>query len=442
MLIQQYNISPETLLEDSYRHVDITSLVNKKTSVDMDSDVTMAANGYLFSKEKKGFIPELMEWMFNQRKEYKKLQLATEKELEANKNKLNAGAIKEYTNKISKYKNLQMAKKIALNSAYGAMGNSYFRFYDSRLAEGITKSGQLSIRWIERKLNEYFNKLLGTDRDYIIAVDTDSVYINFDPIVDKFIKSGEKDKIINLIDKICQEQVGPFIDTSYAELAHYMNAFSNTMYMKRESIADRGIWTAKKRYILHVWDSEGVRYSEPKLKIMGIEAVRSSTPGSCRAKIKEALKIIMTKSEDDLINFISDFKEKFKSMSPEEIAFPRSVNGLSTYRDKTSIYKKATPIHVRGSLLFNHMIKKLNLTTEYAEITEGEKIKFLYLKKPNSIHEDVISFNSVLPKEFELEDSVDWEKQFEKTFLDPISHILNAIGWQHEKIATLDSFFS
>lgn len=443
MLIQQYNISPECLIEDSYQHLDINKLVNKSLDVSSakEQNVSIAANGYSFDKSTKGFLPELMAWMFEQRKEYKKKQLAVEKELESKKKDLNAGAIKEYTNQISKYKNLQMAKKIALNSAYGAMGNQYFRFFDSRLAEAITVSGQLSIRWIERKLNEYFNRLLGSDRDYIIAVDTDSVYIDFDPIVTRFIKNKTKEQTIDLIDKICNEQVGPYIDKSYAELAEYMNAYDNKMSMKRESIADRGIWTAKKRYILHVYDTEGVRYAEPKLKIMGIEAVRSSTPGSCRSKIKDALKIIMTKEEDDLIQFVSEFKEQFIKMSPEEIAFPRTVNGLSNYKDKANVYKKATPIHVRGSLLYNHLLNKHDLVNTYSLINEGEKIKFIYLKKPNAINQDIISFSSVLPKEFDLNDSIDFEKQFEKTFLDPLSLILGVIGWNHEKVSTLDSFF-
>jgi len=443
MLIQQYNISPECLVENSFKNLDINKLVEKKldTSWAKNQNVCVTANGHMFDRTARGFLPELMAWMFDQRKEYKKKQLFVEKELEAKKHELNAVELKKYTNEISKYKNLQMAKKIALNSAYGAMGNQYFRFFDSRLAEAITVSGQLSIRWIERKLNEYFNKLLGSNRDYIIAVDTDSVYIDFDPIVTKFVKNKNKEQTINLIDKICEDQIGPYIDKSYAELAEYMNAFDNKMSMKRESIADRGIWTAKKRYILHVHDSEGVRYSEPKLKIMGIEAVRSSTPGSCRSKIKDALKIIMTKEEDDLIQFVSAFKQSFFKMKPEEISFPRTVNGLANYRDRTNIYKKATPIHVRGSLIYNHLLNKLDLTNTYSTINEGEKIKFIYLKKPNVIQEDIISFSSNLPKEFMLNESIDYEKQFEKTFLDPLTLILGVIGWNHKKISTLDSFF-
>jgi hypothetical protein len=220
-----------------------------------------------------------------------------------------------------------------------------------------------------------------------------------------------------------------------------MSAYENKMSMKRESIADRGIWTAKKRYILHVHDSEGVRYAEPKLKVMGIEAVRSSTPGSCRSKIKEALKIIMTKEEKDLIDFVAKFKEEFSKMSPDQIAFPRSINGLPKYKDRSNIYKKGSPIQVRGSLLYNYYLNKLNLHNSYREIYEGEKVKFLYLKEPNVIHDDVISFPSELPKEFNLHDSIDYAKQFQKTFIEPLSLILEVINWNWEKKVSLDSLF-
>jgi DNA polymerase elongation subunit (family B) len=214
------------------------------------------------------------------------------------------------------------------------------------------------------------------------------------------------------------------------------------MIMKREAIADRGIWTAKKRYILNVHDSEGVRYSEPKLKIMGIEAVRSSTPGSCRSKIKEALKIIMKDNETTLIQFIEKFKKEFFDMPVEDIAFPRSVNNLLEYSNSLTIYRKGTPIHVRGSLLFNHLLEKNKLTQKYTKINEGEKIKFVYLKMPNPIRENVIAFSNILPEEFGLHEYIDYSMQFEKTFTDPLSKILDVINWNYERRSNLDLFFS
>ena len=345
---------------------------------------------------------------------------------------------------ITKYNNFQMAKKIALNSAYGAVGNQYFRYYKLANAEAITLSGQVSIRWIENRINTYLNKLLNTeDIDYVVASDTDSVYINFGPLVDKFFsnKINDKAKVVTILDQVCQDKLEPFIEKSYEELASYVNAYDQKMEMKRENIADRGIWTAKKRYILNVWDSEGVRYEDPKLKIMGIEAVKSSTPAPCRTMIKDALKLMMNGTEDEVIDFIDESRKKFINLPPEDIAFPRTVSDVQKYKAHSTIYAKGTPIHVRGSLLFNHYIKERKLDNKYSLINNGEKIKFCYLKKANPIRENVISFISDFPMELGLDKYIDYELQFEKAFLEPVKVILDAIGWNLEKTVNLELFF-
>jgi len=337
-----------------------------------------------------------------------------------------------------------MARKIALNSCYGAIGNQYFRFFKLANAEAITLSGQTSIRWIENKVNEYLNNLLQTENtDYVIASDTDSIYINFGPVVTKFLssKSGEKATVVSLLNKVCEEKLEPFIERSYQELATYVNAYDQKMQMKRENIADRGIWTAKKRYILNVWDSEGVRYSEPKLKIMGIEAVKSSTPAPCRTMIKDALKLMMNGTEDDVIKFIDDARQRFNKMDPEDIAFPRSVSDVKKHKSHSTIYAKGSPIHVRGALLYNHYIKEYGLQNKYSEINNGEKIKFIYLKKANPIRENVISFISEFPREIGVDKYIDYELQFNKAFLEPLKTILDAIGWNVEKTVNLELFF-
>ena len=346
---------------------------------------------------------------------------------------------------ITKYNNFQMARKIALNSAYGSIGNQYFRYYKLENAEAITLSGQVSIRWIEARMNGYLNKLLKTeDIDYVVASDTDSIYINFGPLVDKFFshKTDDKIKIVTILDQICKDKLEPFIEKSYEELADYVNAYTQKMEMKRENIADRGIWTAKKRYILNVWDSEGVRYEEPKLKIMGIEAVKSSTPAPCRTMIKEALKIMMNGTEDEVIDYIEKCRVKFNNLPPEDLAFPRSVSDVDKYRAHSSIYSKGTPIHVRGSLLYNHYIKEKKLDNKYTLIGNGEKIKFCYLKKANPIRENVISFISDFPLELGLDRYIDYDLQFNKAFLDPMRVILDSIGWNVEKTVNLELFFT
>jgi len=337
-----------------------------------------------------------------------------------------------------------MAKKISLNSAYGAIGNQYFRYYKLENAEAITLSGQVSIRWIENRMNQYLNKLLKTDGvDYVIASDTDSIYLHLGPLVDKIYKGREKttESVVNFLNKICEVELEKYIESSYQELANYVNAYDQKMQMKRENIADRGIWTAKKRYILNVWDSEGVRYEEPKLKMMGIEAVKSSTPAPCRKMIKDALKLMMSGTEEDVISFIDKSRKEFKKLPPEQISFPRSASDVQKYFSSSNIYSKGTPIHIRGALLFNHYIKENKLTNKYSLIQNGEKIKFCYLKKPNTLHENVISFISDFPKELSIDKYIDYDLQFEKAFLEPLKSILYAIGWNVEKTVNLELFF-
>lgn len=344
---------------------------------------------------------------------------------------------------ISKYKNYQLSKKVCINSCYGACGNEYFRLYDSRLAEGITLSGQLVILWLEKHINEYLNKVLETENvDFVIAIDTDGIYITLDQLINKLFKEQtDKTKIINFIDKFCSVKLQPIIDSACQKLAEYTNAYQQKIVMKRESIADTGIWTAKKRYILNVHDNEGVRYAEPHLKIMGNEAIRSSTPEMCRKMIKETFRLMLQDDRKSVLEYIAKCKEDFRKMQPEDIAFPRSVNGLNYYSDSTTIYKKSTPIHVRGSLLYNKLLTDLNLSKKYPQIKEGEKIRFVYLKKPNTIRENIISFIDKMPMEFGVHKYIDYDLQFEKTFFDPIKAIFDCIGWQIKETNTLKRFF-
>ena len=435
-LIMQYNISPETLQEIPHPRVSVESILSGDFSA--DPDFATCANGAMFDKSKRGFLPELMDKMYGDRVVFKKKMIEAKKGYEKT-------PTKKLEKEISRCNNIQMAKKIALNSAYGALGNAYFRYYKLANAEAITLSGQVSIRWIENKMNKRMNKILKTeDVDYVIASDTDSIYLYLGPLVDRVYEGREKtsEGIVTFLNKICEMEFEPYIDSSYEELATYVNAYDQKMQMKRENIADRGIWTAKKRYILNVWDSEGVRYEEPKLKIMGIEAVKSSTPAPCRQMIKDALKLIMSGSEQDVQMFIEDSRKKFRTLPPEEISFPRSASDVVKYRAHSTIYAKGTPIHIRGALLYNHYVKQHKLTNKYSFIQNGDKIKFCYLKKPNIIRENIISFIQDFPHEIGLDKYIDYDLQFEKAFLEPLKTILEAIGWNIEKTVNLESFFA
>ena len=437
-LIMQYNISPETLLDERHPTATVDRILNEEINFELFKDNAVCANGAMFRKDVRGFLPELMDKMYNERVIFKKRMLQAKQAYEKTPTKV-------LEKEIARCNNIQMAKKISLNSAYGAIGNQYFRYYKLANAEAITLSGQVSIRWIENKMNQYLNTLLQTENaDYVIASDTDSIYLNLGPLVDKFFgaKSDDKAKIVELLDKICEDKFEPYIEKCYQELANYVSAYDQKMQMKRENIADRGIWTAKKRYILNVHNSEGVQYTEPKLKMMGIEAVKSSTPAPCRKMIKDALKLMMSGTEEDVIDFIDKSRKEFKNLPPEDISFPRSASDVVKYKSSSSIYIKGTPIHVRGALLFNHYIKQKKLDNKYSLIQNGEKIKFCYLKKPNIIHENIISFIQEFPKELGIDKYIDYDLQFEKAFLEPLKAILDAIGWNVEKTVNLELFFS
>jgi len=449
-LIMQYNLSPETLLSGKLDFGDtpVDALLSQNVDKsNIPTDIAFTPNGAMFHKKYQGFLPEMMQSQYNDRTIYKKKMLNAKQQYEDTKDP-------KFLKDVSKFQNIQMARKISLNSAYGAIGNEWFRYYDLRIAEGITTSGQLSIRWIEKSLNLYLNKILNTNGvDYVIASDTDSVYITFDKLVDSVLEKrtdesedSYRGRAVDFLDTVAKEKIEPFIDKSYQALATYLNAYDQKMQMKREVIADKGIWTAKKRYILNAWDVEGVRYQEPQLKIMGIEAVKSSTPAPCREKIKQALKVIMSGTEKDVNDFIQEFREEFMNLSPEEIAFPRSVNGLRKWSDGANIFSKGAPMHCKGALLYNHFCRQQKLTNKYPLIQEGDKIKFLNMRTPNRMQSNVISFFTKLPKELDIHHYLDYDKQFEKAFVEPLTFIMNQIGWNIDRSygtqMTLEDFFT
>ena len=437
-LIMQYNISPEKIIGVEPSGISVDKLLDRATPLThlKAEGACITPNGAKFKIDSPGFLPRLMESMYNDRVKFKTLEFQAKQEYQKTKDK---SLLKE----ISRCHNIQWSKKIALNSAYGAIGNQYFRYYDVRQATAITSAGQFVIRFIQKNVNEYMNKILKStsEVDYIVASDTDSIYLCLDKLVEATCKDKSKADTLKFLNKVVESRIEPFIDKCFDELAEYTNAIKQKMVMKREVIADKGIWTAKKRYMLNVLDEEGITFDEPKLKIMGIEAVKSSTPEVCRGKIREAIKLIMTKDEDTLQKFIADFKNEFYQMTAEQISFPRSCNNLKKYMHGSHIFIKGTPIHVKGALIYNHQLKQFKLHRKYPIIQEGDKLKFLKLKEANPFKFDVISYVSKLPSEFKLQEYIDYDIMFQKTFVDPMSFILNSIGWSTEKTASLEDFF-
>ena len=438
-IIMQYNMSPETLMtetNDLEHGADMPAKVDRLLDKSVTIDHCMSANGYYFRSDKKGLFPEIVAKLFQDRQDYKKLMIAAQKKYEDTKDP-------RYQNDISKYNNFQMARKIQLNSLYGAWANYYFRYFDDRIAEGITLTGQYIIRTVGRALDEYLNKICGTqDVMYSFYSDTDSCYITLDPLVKKYYAGKTNEEIVAILDKICEEKIAPAINRACGQLAEYTQAFDNKIVFKRESIATRGIWVAKKRYALNVYNNEGVQYAEPKLKVMGLEIVRSSTPEVIRKTLKDAVKVAITADEAALQDFIKTAKSEYLKLSPAEIAFPRGVNNLAKYASTTDIYSKGTPMHVRGALLFNHHIRQRGLDNRYQFIQEGEKIKFIYLREPNTIKENCIGFVGAWPEELQLTSFVDYDTMWEKSFIEPLNGIIEGLGWKTAPQASLADLFA
>lgn len=440
-LMLQYNMSPETYLSDERQYV-TQEMVLKDEFQNNSTTMSVAANGVCFDNQKLGIIPKIIDEYYNNRSQIKKQMLATEQQYEIEKDPVEREKLKREINQLH---NSQMSIKIAMNSLYGATANIYFLYYINDMAEAITTSGQLSIRYAQKSVNDYLNKILKTKgKDYIVYIDTDSIYVNFGPLIQEVFGTTdiEPAKGEEFLDKICSDKIEKVIEAGYEKLAKRMGAYRNAMFMKREKITDRSIFIAKKRYILNALNSEGVHYEKPKVSVTGLESVRSSTPEICRERMKQIFEVIMNKGETETQAFIADFRKEFKNLPPEDIAKTSGTDNINKYRDKQTLYKKGCPMHVRGCIMYNHFLKQKMLNKKYLEIQSGDKIKFLYLKTPNPLRENMISFPGVLPKELGLNDYIDYDVQFEKVFLSPIENILEALGWTSEKINTIEDFFA
>lgn len=434
-IIRQWNLSPETkkFKASGFGVSDIPDLMDQALDLSdlPNTDTCMASNGVVCERAREGFIPAMLKTLYVERKKFKNLQAQANKDL---KNETDPVKKKELAKLVASYGNAQQVRKVNLNSAYGAMGSEYFRFFDIDLAEAVTVTGQMVIQWVARDLNTYLNKILKTtNADYVIASDTDSVYL----CLGELVKRGPQvptEKMVDILDKMCDTKFQAVIDQTFTDIATYMNVAVPCLSMVRDVIADKGIWTGKKHYILNTWDSEKQRYNPPKLKMMGIQTIQSSTPAAVREMLTVALHKLMNGSQDDVWAYVKECEATFRASSFEDIAKPMSVNKLADY----SLEKSDTmPIQVRGALTFNDMLDRSGLTGHYEPVMSGEKIRYAYLKKPNPFFSHVMSAPHGCPKEWEIEKWLDYDIQFEKVFLSPLEDILNAAGWSTHKEASL-----
>jgi len=437
-LIMQYNMSPETIMDGVLPGVDVESLLCH-IDLNIPKDACVASTGQLFSTKSKGVFPQIVDSLYNERTIVKKKALEAKQLLE-NTAKDQVFERAQIEKDIARFDNEQMAVKILMNSLYGALSNKWFRYYDIRMAEAITISGQLTIRWAENTINEYLNRILKTNKvDYVIAIDTDSLYVRMGELVKQVMPNEtDQDKICKFIDKVSEQKIEPLLEKTYKNLKEYVHAYDQRMHMKREIIASKVIFTGKKRYIANVLNNEGVQYAKPKIKITGIESVRSSTPQVCRKLIEKTLSLIMNKDEFAVQKFIETARGEFQKLNPEDVAFPRGVSNIWK-QQKEGV---GVPIHVRASRRYNQLIKELNINNKYEEIKNGDKVKFTYLKMPNPAKQNVIAFPIILPPEFDLKRFIDYDMQFDKSYVEPIKNILDAIGWSVERTNTLEDFFN
>jgi len=416
-------------------------------------DISMGANGATYDRSRPSVLTTLIVELLAARKEYRKIAENGEKELEAVKLKLrddpkNPELLQqkhdlEYT--VANFDLKQRMTKVLNNSLYGCLGNEFFRFYDTENAEAITVTGQFAIQYVEREINAFLNKRLGTvDFNYIIAADTDSNYINLEPMVKKYLPNEtNKKKIVDFIDKVCKQILEPEINRIFAEIRdEFIHGNGNFLAMKREVIAEKGIWTKKKRYVLSIWDKEGIRYDKPKLKYTGLEMKGATIPKCSRDAMKRCCEIILHGTQEELYEFVEQYYQTFMTKDIPEIAISKGVKNLEKYTDPRTIAAAGSPQHVRGSLMYNYLLVEKGLESVYTPILEGEKIKLVHLKEYNPTHQNAIAFPAgMLPPEFGLNEYVDKESMYKKGFLEPMGRIADAAKWSLVKKANIDNLF-
>lgn len=449
-IMMSWNISPETLVQPNevpaellpwYDRIQIEDFLTGEPPTELlkKYDLSMTANGQFFRRDKQGIVPMLLMRVADLRKTAKDRMLLLKQEVKKYPDDSPEHA--DIKRQIASLDSTQMAAKTFGNGLYGAMANVYFRFFDFRMAEGITSSGQYFIRHTATNVSAIIDSING-EPGSLVYCDTDSNFFTLAPLVDR-LGITDAATITEAIDKFFEARIAPKIQRVCDDIAQRNNCAINRLSMKREKICSSGIWVTKKRYALMVCDNEGVRYAVPEASVTGLEVKRSSTPKVCREYLKSAIDIILLKGEADLQQFVETVREEFLTLTPYQIGKPSGVNGLRKYSMKgPQIYVQSRcPRHVKAALVYNYHLDRMTLKASYPSIGEGGKARYVELKVPNPLHQEVVSFVDELPREFGVDSYIDYDKMFYLTFLKPLDRLCASCGWTTKKVNTLADFF-
>ena len=399
-------------------------------------DLSIASNGVLYTQDKVGIIPEILNVWFDQRVEYK----------DQMKKFGQAGNDEKY----KFFAQRQLVQKIMLNSLYGVLGLPSFRFYDVDNAEAVTLTGQTVIKTTEMIANQYYSKTIGEEKDYNIYVDTDSVFYEAAPLVkarNPNIDVTSDEQMIPAILEVAQE-VESHINKVYDSMALKMfNINSHRFDIKQETIAKGGFWVSKKRYAQWIINDNTVDCD--KLDVKGLDVKRSSFPTYFKEVMSTVLMdILKDENKDKIDEYILRKKDEMKTTNFIDIAKNSAVKHMSKYTFKNQAlgeFMKGTPAHVKAALTYNQLLKYFKAAYKYEPMKDGDKIKWVYLK-PNPLGLESVGLTGYNdPKEILdlVEQHIDYELIWTKELENKLDDFYIAMKWEkpNPNLALASQFF-
>jgi len=440
------NISPETKLgvivekdddgvlvrdvnENNFRlsHSAFKKLVEKE-------QIAVSKANVLFTQKKKGLFPEIIDKYYTKRVDVVKRLSKLKKEISELEDSPDKDELKQRARLLDIE---QKTHKIFLNSVYGAFGNKYFALGDDDLARSITLTGQAIINQGSEILTRYVESIIGkkVERDVIRYIDTDSLFISFDDIIEySKIKLSDGKKVTkemySLIDNTAKHLNEEIVKWGEAEL----NSKDCRIIFKREKICDISLLLKKKHYILHILDNEGVKCNE--FKYTGVDVVKSTMPKKVKPYVKNiAETLLTTMNNQETNNSVTKAYDAFLALPIEEIAINKGIKNYEKYSSQCSDFQtiKGMPNHVKSAYFYNIILDRLDIAGKYEKIRSGDKIKIFYVKTPNKFGIESIAFKYYYPDEFKAIFDADYEKMFDKVIFSPVQRFFEAVNWVPQK---------